>query len=479
MSDINGVIYQAFHYHSPADPPLWTRLEADARALKDRGFTAVWIPPCYKGAGGPASTGYDAYDLFDLGEFETPWHTEIRTKYGNRTELLQAIHSMQSAGLQVYADVVLNHKLGGDPEDGVWAIHVASDNRNQELGDWHQRRVWTRFDFEKRGNRYSSMDWRHWHFDAVENNEMIFKIKGKTFEAHVDSENWNYDFLMGCDLDYDHPEVVGETQYWGRWFYDQTGVDGFRLDAVKHVRSFAFRNWLDYVRNHAQANLFSVGEYWSGDVERLHRYITETDRRTHLFDVPLHYRFHQASTNHPYEAYDLRTIFDRTLTKEQPAKSVTFVDNHDSQPLESLESWVKDWFKPMAYALILLRREGYPCVFQGDLCSDAYGHIHLTDHSSIIDTLLDARHRYNYGDQHDYFDHQNCVGWLRTGDAEHPGCMAVVMSNGEEGWKDMETYRPNATFRDVTGNTDGTTTTDAQGRARFRCPARGMSVWVH
>jgi alpha-amylase len=487
MPDTNGVLYQTFHFHSPADPPLWNRLEAEARSLKDRGFTAVWIPPCYKGASGPASTGYDAYDLFDLGEFETPWRAEIRTKYGDREELLRAIRALQRAGLQVYADVVLNHKLGGHAEYDVCATHVASDNRNKALGKPHRRTVYTRFDFEKRGNRYSSMKWRHEHFDAVQNNKMIFKLKGKNFEAHVDSENWNYDFLMGCDLDYDHPQVVGETQYWGRWFYDRTGVDGFRLDAVKHVRSFAFRDWLRHVYHHAGTDLFSVGEYWSEDVNRLRHYITETEGHTHLFDVPLHYRFHRASTIHPYEAYDLQTIFDDTLTHDQPTKSVTFVDNHDSQPLEMLESWVENWFKPMAYALILLRRDGYPCVFQGDLCWDTYSKekngtiypIQLTDHSSIIDTLLDARRTYNYGEQHDYFTHPNCIGWVRTGDAQHPGCMAVVLSNGEAGWQDMDTYRPDATFRDLTGNIPGTITTDVDGHGRFRCPARGMSVWVH
>nr|WP_308215307.1 hypothetical protein [Sinobaca sp. H24] len=43
--------------------------------------------------------------------------------------------------------------------------------------------------------------------------------------------------------------------------------------------------------------------------------------------------------------------------------AVTFVDNHDSQPEESLESWVEEPFKQSAYALILLREDGYPCVF--------------------------------------------------------------------------------------------------------------------
>jgi hypothetical protein len=40
--------------------------------------------------------------------------------------------------------------------------------------------------------------------------------------------------------------------------------------------------------------------------------------------------------------------------------AVTLVDNHDTQPLQALEAPVEDWFKPIAYAFILLRKDGYP-----------------------------------------------------------------------------------------------------------------------
>ena len=40
--------------------------------------------------------------------------------------------------------------------------------------------------------------------------------------------------------------------------------------------------------------------------------------------------------------------------------------------LQALESWVEPWFKPLAYALILLRREGYPCVFYPDYYGAEY-----------------------------------------------------------------------------------------------------------
>ena len=59
----------------------------------------------------------------------------------------------------------------------------------------------------------------------------------------------------------------------------------------------------------------------------------------------------------------MRYLFDGTLVNEQPGLTVTLVENHDSQPLQSLESVVEAWFKPLAYALILLRKDGYPCVF--------------------------------------------------------------------------------------------------------------------
>lgn len=57
---------------------------------------------------------------------------------------------------------------------------------------------------------------------------------------------------------------------------------------------------------------------------------------------------------------------NETLVGDDPDNVMTFVDNHDSQIGQSLESWVTDWFKPLAYALILLRKDGYPCLFYGD-----------------------------------------------------------------------------------------------------------------
>ncbi|HEY9893848.1 MAG TPA: alpha-amylase, partial [Candidatus Sericytochromatia bacterium] len=313
----------------------------------------------------------------------------------------------------------------------------------------------------------------------------VYLLKGKEFDRNVDLENGNFDYLMGCDLDMSHPEVVGELKYWGEWYVDTTGVEGFRFDAVKHVSADFFREWLDHVSHYAERDIFGVGEYWSYDVEALHSFVETTNGKVALFDAPLHYNFHVASQSG--NGYDMRQIFDNTLVQQQPALAVTLVENHDSQPLQSLESVVEPWFKPLAYALILLRREGYPCLFYADY----YG-AHYTDHGNdgeeheiwldsfqeILDPMLSARQTYAYGEQYDYFDHPNTIGWTRLGDEDHPGGLAVLLSNGDEGTKPMEVGQPNATFMDITGHITEPVTTNDDGWGDFRCNAGSVSVWV-
>jgi alpha-amylase len=484
----NGVIMQYFHWYAPADGSLWRELAARAVELSRAGFTAVWIPPCSKGSGGAADVGYGQYDLFDLGEFNQKG--SIRTKYGTRDELLEAIRAVQQSGMQVYADVVFNHKDGGDETEEVMAQAVDWEDRNHATSDWQKILAWTKFTFEGRGTTHSEMKWQWWCFDSVSYNEAthdakhLYKLKDKSFETEVSHEHGNFDYLMANDLDMGEERVREELMHWGRWFLETTGVDGFRCDAVKHIRSSWFPEWLKHLREHFNRELFSVGEYWSQDVSDLRDYIKASGGVMSLFDAPLHYRFHRASR--AGSGFDLRTIFDDTLVKEQPTLAVPFVENHDTQPCQSLESAVEAWFKPLAYALILLRREGYPCVFYADYYGAQYSdsncrggeRITLPSHRWLIDKFLRARHEYGYGDQQDYFDHPNTIGWTRLGDDEHPKAMAVVMSNGADGNKWMNVFRPGATFRDVTEHITEEVTANVDGWGNFLCRGGKVSVWV-
>ncbi len=489
MSQVNGTMMQFFHWYIPADGKLWDEFKDKAAELANAGFTAMWLPPAYKASGGGYDVGYGVYDLFDLGEFDQKG--TVPTKYGTREQLLAAVKAGQEAGMQVYADVVLNHKNGGDETEKVQAVAYYADNRTQRVVDDNgseEIETWSKFTFPGRGDKYSSMKWHWWHFDAVNYNQKrpdeqpkkVYLFQGKSFDNMVNLEKGNYDFLLGCDLDFDHEQVRGELMYWGEWFLDNTGVNGFRLDAIKHIPSWFFVQWLDHVRHYVGKNLFCVGEYWQNNIETLHWYISATQGKMSLIDVPLHYNFHHASK--AGGAYDMRRILDGTLMQQQPALAVTFVENHDSQPLQALESVVEAWFKPLAYALILLRREGYPCVFYADYYGAHYSdkgyEIWLTSHRWMIDKFLEARQHYAYGDQYDYFDHWDIIGWTRLGDRDHPKAMAVLMSNGPGGSKWMEVGKPNSTFRDLTEHVSEPVQTNEHGWGEFRCNGGSVSVWI-
>ena len=96
-------------------------------------------------------------------------------------------------------------------------------------------------------------------------------------------ENGNYDYLMGADLDMGNPEVVAELDRWGAWYLGMTGVDGFRLDAVKHIRFTFYTHWLEKLRRESGLPLWTVGEYWSPELASLTHYLDRCGNVMSLF----------------------------------------------------------------------------------------------------------------------------------------------------------------------------------------------------
>ena len=68
---LNGVMLQYFEWELPNDCQLWRKAGRDALQLRHMGFTAVWLPPAYKGSAGINDVGYGVYDTYDLGEPNT------------------------------------------------------------------------------------------------------------------------------------------------------------------------------------------------------------------------------------------------------------------------------------------------------------------------------------------------------------------------------------------------------------------------
>ena len=476
----NETLMQYFEWYLPSDSTLWNKLTKESKHLENIGITHLWLPPAYKGASGKEDVGYGVYDLYDLGEFDQKG--AIPTKYGTKDEYLQAINELHENNIKVLADIVLNHKMGADETEEVLAVQDDASDRNVSLTEAKPIKVWTKYTFPGRGNTYSDFKWNWTHFHGVDWDEntgtaAIYKFYGKHWDEDVDKENGNFDYLMGADIDLNNFDVIKELKNWGKWYQETTRLDGFRLDAVKHIRSEFFPEWLTALRDDTGKKLFAVGEYWSTNIDTINNYINKTEGVMSLFDVPLHYNFYRASISNG--EFDMSQIFEETLVGTNPEKAVTFVDNHDTEPGQALESWVLDWFKPLAYSLILLRKDGFPCVFYGDY----YGipEKEVGEKRRILDTLLKVRKYYAYGEQYDYFNHRNIIGFTRLGDYDHPGSgLAVVMSDARGGAIQMNVGKDlaNTIFYDCTGNLSETVYVDNDGNGIFYCKDGSVSVWI-
>lgn len=487
---MNGVIIQFFHWYHSGE--LWKEFIEKAGLLKELGFTAVWFPPATKCSLGKDGRGYDVYDLYDLGEFDQKGG--IPTRYGTKEEYLSAIKKAKELGISVYADIVLNHKMGGDQEEQITVHQVDEEDRNKIISDTMEVFAYTKFTFPARQGKYSEFMWDHQCFSGIdfikkENEEIrgVFKIHneyGLDWSDKVSHQLGNYDYLMGADIDYRNPYVVEEMKRWIKWYLETTGVDGIRLDALKHISSDFLNDWITYIKTELHPECYVLGELWKDEAGKISCFSDKMNGLVSCFDAPLHYNFFAASNGG--KDYDLSQILKGSFLEQKPVFSVSFVENHDTQQLQALESSVQDWFKPMAYALILLSEEAYPCVFYPDLFGAQYTDVKDGEEITIeipkievLPKLLNARQQFGYGQQTNYFDHANCIAFVRKGDDKHDGCI-VIISNSDEGYKEIDLGIENANlkFIDFLEGRKEEIKTDENGRAVFTVNQCSVSVWV-
>ena len=176
--------------------------------------------------------------------------------------------------------------------------------------------------------------------------------------------------------------------------------------------------------------------------------------------------------------YDIRRIFDNTLVKEHPGLAVTFVDNHDSQPRQALESFVDDWFKKIAYGIILLQKDGYPTVFWGDYMGMGEP-VNSNGHKDMIENLMYIRREFAYGEQDMYYESDKLLGFVRHGDENHNKKLAVLISTG-----DMATLRmfvgeeeAGKIYKEYTGDNLNEVTIDDEGFGEFEVGPGTITCW--
>ncbi len=303
------VMLQGFHWYADSywfhPPNGWWGVLADKAAEVGRaGFDLVWFPPVSNGS-----------------YYPNQWYN-LNSQWGTKEALLKAVGAMHSAGVNVVADIVLNHRNGTTG----WA-----DFTNP---DWPTTVI-------------------------VKDDEWLGGPKSENYDEGQGE--------LGCrDLDHRSPLVQSETKIFMRWLKNTVGVDGWRYDMVK-----GFPPRYVQLYNEASSPIFSVGEYYDGNRQLIVNWIDGTDNSagkvnaSTAFDFTTRYALIGAVES---ERYELLSDNGRPsgLIGWWPAKAVTYVESHDTSPRDPnfLPNAPAEYRaqRLLGYAYILTH-PGIPCVF--------------------------------------------------------------------------------------------------------------------
>ncbi|KAA1261316.1 Glucan 1,4-alpha-maltohexaosidase precursor [Rubripirellula obstinata] len=278
----------------------------------DAGYGTVWLPPPNRADSGNLSVGYDVYDRFDLGSPDDP------TLYGTETELKTIANAFDNAGVALHVDVVLNHAgftdLGSNGffESGGYP-GLAITLPNSIDGDFHsgflsgdlEGRLAGLVDIDHQTNhqfirspvapddpnnlrpgtapfngRVANLpDEANRRFYPDRDADPIFLFDPATGESGIAVYPFNTDSPETGDPVLEN--ALGYQMRWLQWLVQDVGVDGFRLDATKHLDPFVL-NFFDRAVYRSNPRLlldgsvdhaFSYGEAFTGDRNALMSYV--------------------------------------------------------------------------------------------------------------------------------------------------------------------------------------------------------------
>jgi len=411
--------------------------------------------------------GYDPYDHYDFGEFNQKGSRE--TRFGSKSELLNAINAFHIVGIKVFADAVVRHMMGGEIPTNYECRPLYNGN-------------------------YIVPDSAYLIFDYP-NGSGRFKKNASSF--YPNSQNCWVDplfvqidpiFRFGEWLDHNKASVRDSLVQWGKYLRNDLGFDGFRLDAVKAIDPAFMAHWL----KNSNIGGYAVAELW-GSISEISNWLNVCKNvngaSVSMFDFPLRYEL-KYMCNNTSGSYDMNNLDNAGLINSGISgfDVATFVENHDfdrvgwdGQIDNGHDPVISD--KDMAYSYIIFS-EGRPAVFFKDYFD--YGF------AGKIDTLNWIRQKYISGGTtkrnglnpwyipgNDQVAQSRDIYVARRNGGEGKPQVFLVMNDNPTEWRGVwvSSNYPNQVFRDYTGVAiDKQSQSD--GRVELWAPPRGYAIYV-
>ncbi|WP_427338367.1 alpha-amylase family glycosyl hydrolase [Caloranaerobacter sp. DY30410] len=268
--------------------------------IKSLGVTAIWITPVFKNEYG----GYHGYWITDF--------YKVDPHLGTLSDLKELVQEAHKRDIKVILDYVVNHTGYKSP----WL-------NDEKYKDW--------------------------------------------FHPKKNISNWNDQkqleegWIFGLpDLNQDNPEVKKYFIDNAIWWIEQTGIDGMRLDTVKHVPK-DFWNEFAYNIKSKYPNFFLLGEVWNDNpryLEQYHKVGIDS-----LTNYPLYNGLRKTFTRFG-KANTLVNAIKKQSAFTNPELNGIFVDNHDNKRLVTEAKEYGEAYLKQALTFIMTY-PGIPIIYYG------------------------------------------------------------------------------------------------------------------
>ncbi|MFE2758299.1 pullulanase-type alpha-1,6-glucosidase [Streptomyces halstedii] len=298
--------------------------------IKGLGTTAIWLAPIFKnrpvqGTGKDASAGYHGYWITDF--------TQVDPHFGTNADLSKLIDKAHGKGMKVFFDVITNHtadtvdyaeKEYGYKPKGAYP-YLDTDGRPFDDSEGMRKVDADSFPYTPVTTGTKVPAWL--------NDPTMYHNRGDSTYAGESTEYGDFSGLD--DLWTERPEVVtGMEKIYEKWVRD-FGIDGFRIDTVKHVDLDFWTQWataLDaYAAERGRDDFFMFGEVYSADTAVTSPYVTRG-----RLDATLDFPFQEAARQYASQgapASKLAAVYGDdyryTTDKANAYEQVTFLGNHD------------------------------------------------------------------------------------------------------------------------------------------------------
>ncbi|WP_436853932.1 glycoside hydrolase family 13 protein [Staphylococcus caeli] len=325
--------------------------------LKSLGIDVIWLSPMYK-----SPNDDNGYDISD--------YTDIMDEFGTMDDFNQLLDSVHERGMKLILDLVVNHTSDEHP----WFIESKSSKDNPKR-DWY---IWE----QPKADGSEPNNW-----------ESIFNGSTWEYDEHTQEYYFHLFSKKQPDLNWENGEVRTAIFKMMNWWFEK-GIDGFRVDAITHIKkSFdagdlpvpegktyapafdvdmnqpGIQNWLQEMKDESlkHYDIMTVGEANGVNPDNAEDWVGEKNGKFNMIFQFEHLGLWNTG-DVKFDVLSYKNVLNRWQKKlENIGWNALFIENHD-QP-RRVSTWGDDeqyWYESAtSHATVYFLQQGTPFIYQG------------------------------------------------------------------------------------------------------------------